>query len=206
MKTMRRSGALTILCLAGILAACEREAEPEGYCVQVLDVETSIDDVDELRILLNEVRSNLYPQLDGVRIDLEPIVSETVYFNAAFDPANVEMPPRERRYIIGYNRRLFDAPPSYAAVVAVLAHELKHVLDYTEMDTEALIEFALWYMREDIAEYERATDEHALIVGCALALREFRVWLYDHIPPDAVEEKRRCYYTPEEIDAWMADG
>ena len=52
-------------------------------------------------------------------------------------------------------------------------HEFKHVLDYTEMNTNTLVEFGLWYADEDVAEYERATDEFALERGSATGLIEF---------------------------------
>ena len=86
----------------------------------------------------------------------------------------------------------------------VLAHELKHIRDYSEMDFDALNEFVAWYMTtDDISEYERETDEYALGLGCGLALRAYREWLYEHIDAEAVEQKRYDYYTPEEIDAWL---
>ena len=48
-----------------------------------------------------------------------------------------------------------------------------------------------------------AYDEYALEAGCASGLKGYREWLYAHIPPEDVEAKRRDYYTPEEIDAWV---
>ena len=82
-------------------------------------------------------------------------------------------------------------------------HEFKHVLDYTEMDSNALIEFGLWYAGGDVAEYERATDEFALERGCASGLIDFREWLYGFVSEEVRAEKEANYYSPDEIRAWM---
>lgn len=160
---------------------------------------TTVADVEALL----EVARSAYVSLDGVAINLFALSSSSVFFQANLDITTIEEPPLERSYSLQYNPALFDDPPSRAAVGAILVHELKHILDYTEMSAEELVDFTVWYLSEDVSEYERATDEYALEAGCGEGLIAYREWLYDHIPPDAIASKRRDYYTPEEIEAWM---
>ena len=141
--------------------------------------------------------------LDTLSLDLVPLQSETDYFQANLDYGTILDEPFERDYRVLYNPVLFEDPPSQPAVAAILAHELSHIRDYTEMDSTELVEFGVWYASEDTAEYERATDESALWLGCADGLVQYREWLYSHIPPDAVDEKRRVYMTPGEIQDWV---
>ena len=154
---------------------------------------------------LEAVRWNLFPELREVSLTLQANSDDSSFFAANLVIATIDDPPLEREYVVIYSTLLLPDPPPYGAVVAILAHELKHVSDYTELDGEALAEFGLWYATaDDISEYERATDEHALALGCGEGLIQYREWLYAHIDPSEVEAKEYNYYTPEEIAAWMA--
>ena len=104
-----------------------------------------------------------------------------------------------------YNPAMFPDPPSRIAAGAIIIHELKHVLDYTGMDSDELVDFGLWYASgDDISDYEKQTDEYALESGCAEGLSAYREWVYAHIPKEDLEEKMETYYTPDEIAAWVA--
>ena len=158
----------------------------------------------ELSTLVDEVRGALFPELSTASIDLVELDSETDFFQANLDLNTTSAPPFERGYRLLFNPQLFDDPPSQPAFAAILAHELTHIRDYTEMDGEELIRFGIWYATSDTAEYERETDEHALWLGCGDGLIDYRVWLYTHIPTDAVAEKERVYFTPDDIRTWQA--
>lgn len=159
----------------------------------------------ELDSLLHEVRDALFPELVAVSLTLVELDSETDYFQANLDYGTVSAPPLERDYRILYNPRLFEGGPSQPAIVAILAHELTHIVDYTEMESSELVEFGIWYATSDTADYERQTDEAALWLGCADGLIDYRVWLYNNIPDSAVEDKERTYYTPDQIREWVAE-
>jgi len=159
---------------------------------------------EQLSELLDLARASAHPDLGEVAVDLDVMESDSDYFVANLDLSTFASPPEERRYLVFYNSLLFDDPPSYAAIGAILVHELKHVADYTQMDAEELAEFAVWYAQGDIAEYERETDEYALQVGCGPGLIEYREWLYARIDDETRAEKERDYYTPDEIEAWMS--
>lgn len=158
-----------------------------------------------IQAALTAVQSNLFPELSEASLTLQAMESDSSYFSANLVIATIDDDPLERDYLVNYSTLLLPDPPSYAAVVAILAHELKHVLDYTELDGDALAEFGLWYATaDDISEYERATDEYAMVLGCGEGLIQYREWLYTHVDKDTLEAKKRDYYTPEEIEAWMA--
>ena len=159
----------------------------------------------ELEALMQEVRTELFPELATIPLSLVELDSETDFFQANLDFGTVNEPPLERAYRVLYNPRLFDNGPSQPAIAAILAHELTHILDYTQMESSELVEFGIWYATSDVAEYERETDESALWLGCAEGLTDYRIWLYDNIPADAVPDKERTYFTPDEIEAWVAD-
>lgn len=185
-----------------LLAACPAP-DPSRACEPLLVAGAGPTTVEALSTLLDEVRARLHPTLEAVTITLEPLVSRSDFFQATVDLDTVGAEPGERRYVVRFNPLLLAEPPSRAAVAAILAHELAHVVDYLGMDTEALVEFALWYgLTDDSSRYERATDEAALAAGCGPGLAEFRRWLYAHVDAATAERKRRDYYTPEEIAAW----
>lgn len=161
----------------------------------------SADDVEAL----TEIAIAHYASpLDEVDLRYTAISGDSVFFQANLDITTIEEEPLERTYTIQYNPALFSSPPSRAAVGAILVHELRHVLDYTEMTSEELAEFAAWYITEDVSAYERQTDEYALEQGCGDGLIAYREWLYEAIPPEDVADKQYNYYTPDEIRAWMA--
>lgn len=174
-------------------------------CPALLDGGAPATDETELRTLLAAVQDNLFPELEGVEITMAPNQSEDGFFSANPDLTTLSAPPLERRYVVAYSTVQFEAPPPRDAVTAILAHELKHVLDYTEMDTQELVDFGIWYLQGDIAAYERQTDEHALELGCGEGLILYREWLYDRVTPEVEAQKRIDYYTPEEIGSWIEE-
>jgi len=194
--------------LLPLLLACE-SAEPEPTvrpCSALLGNDGVPGSAEDLEELLALVQGELYPQLAAVTIDLETGRSDDSYFWAQIDLGTLSARPLERRYLVFHASSLFDDPPSNDAVIAILAHELKHVLDYTELEEQELAEFVAWYMQGDVADYERETDLRSLELGCGPGLIEFRDWLYEHVDDEVEEQKRRDYYSPEEIRAWMASN
>lgn len=195
------------LLLAACTAAPSDDTAPVersvGQCSPMRAGAPAPTELSAVQTLADEVQSALFPELTGASIEVVELDSETDYFQANLDIGTVGDPPLERAYRVLANPRLFDDPPSQPAVAAILAHELTHIRDYTELDGAELVEFGLWYATEDTAAYERETDEHALWLGCGDGLIAYREWLYAHIPAEAVPDKERSYYTPAEIRAWQ---
>ncbi len=157
--------------------------------------------------LVESAREGFFPTFGELSLEVVTMESEDSYFVANLDLATLSEAPLERDYRVLYSPALFADPPSRLAVGAILVHELKHVLDYTGMESDELVEFGLWYASgEDISDYEKQTDEYALTSGCAEGLSAYREWVYAHIPAEDLQEKLDTYYTPEEIAAWVADN
>ena len=55
--------------------------------------------------------------------------------------------------------------------------------------------------KRQTAEFERRTDLEAIHRGYGDGFKSYRKWVYTHIPPDKLVEKRRSYFSPEEITA-----
>lgn len=193
--------------LLALLLACKPTVEPTDpgplTCPELLDGGPVALDEAALQVVVDRMRDNLFPELEGVRITLMPNTSDTSYFSANLEIATLESPPRERSYLLHYSTLQFADPPPADAVTAILAHELKHVRDYTELDSQQMVDFGIRYATEPISAYERQTDEHALQLDCGEGLILFREWLYDHVTPEVEAQKRIDYYTPEEIRAWI---
>lgn len=202
--------ALGMLALLLLFACSGSDPDPSGpgaaaalTCADLMDGGPAATSEAELQELLDAVQRELFPELAGVAVRLEPNESVVSYFSAQPDLSTLDAAPLERTYIIQYSTVQFADPPPADAVVAILVHELKHVVDYTEMTAEEVVAFGIWYVTNDISDYERQTDEHSLQLGCADGLIAFREWLYDHVTPEVEAEKRVNYYTPEEIEAWV---
>ena len=182
-------------------------AGPTDPCAEAAALHRPPTDELALSYVIADVQRIVFgAALRDVEVGLAPLPSETDFFNAGVDLTTVDLPGLERRYIIRANSAVFsgDEPP-IGATAAILAHELQHILDYTAMSGEELVDFALEYSEGDITTVERATDEAVLARGCATGLKAYREWLYEQLDAETAAEKRRDYYTPDEIDAWVAD-
>ena len=105
------------------------------------------------------------------------------------------------------NRKLYDCPPTPAGLIGILAHELHHIGDYLKMNSAEMIVFAAKYgvNKKFHTRYERATDEKALFMDHGPGLIEFRLWIYQWLSPKQLALKKRYYFTPEQIESWMAE-
>ena len=202
---MRTPSTLLAATLLLACSTCTPAADP-WPCRALLGPGAGPSDVQELQQILDEVRTALYVGDADLAITLEPHTDRTSFFAANLDTDTISFEPRERACRVYYLPALFDDPPPRAAVAAILAHEVEHVRDYAGMDTDTLVEFALGYaLSDDNSAYERATDLKAMERGCAAGLVQYREWLYDRLAsdPEAVEKKKREYWTPEELRAWI---
>lgn len=171
-------------------------------CSSIMAAANNPTTTTDIEALITQTRQ-LVPELNSVSLSVQTIESDSTFLAAQVDLSTISNAPLEREYLIQINPQIFEQHITGASTVAILLHEFKHILDYTELDTNALVEFGLWYAGGDVAEYERATDEFALERGCATGLIEFREWLYEFVSEAVRAEKEENYYTPDEIRAWM---
>lgn len=185
---------------------CGGEADVPLTCDELLRDVPPPKSLDDVRSPLALVRDRFYPELAPAQVELiEDPLGGGSYFEANLRFETIEEPPLERSYLIHVNPDLFNDPPPGLAVGSVLVHEMKHIKDQTEMDSQELAAFGLWYAIGDVAEYERATDEYALEQGCANGLKAYWDWLYPRLSEEDAAQKRMNYYTSEEIDQWVLE-
>jgi hypothetical protein len=194
-----------------VLAATACSGKDDGAAAGSADLTASsgaggsaIRSVAALQSALDGARASVYPELASFRIVLVPMSSATDYFRSDVSTDTALFPASGRLYQLHYNTRIFDDPPEPAAVSAILVHELKHIRDYTQMASTELIAFAIRYATQDTRDYEHQTDQYALDHRWGPALKLFRFWLYAHEDEAARAEKMRVYFTPAEIDAYLA--
>ena len=153
--------------------------------------------------LLTELRRRSFPELAGVEVTLNQIRSPSDYFTSGTELRTIWNGGRKRSYLVYVNPRLYRDPPSRDALLAVMAHELGHIVDYERRSATGLAGFTVRYLTRDRARYERETDLGALRRGYGCGLIDYREWLYRHVSPAAAAAKRRDYLTPAEIRAWL---
>jgi hypothetical protein len=189
------------LCLA-LLVACGAHPPPLT-CTELFGTGAPATDEAMMEDVLEAARSRFYPNLAKADIALVADASQ-LYFASNLDYDTLEDAPLDRHYQVHYNPQIFADPPSRFALGAILVHELKHVTDYTQMSSATLAEFGIWYATGDVDDYEHQTDVASLEAGCATGLKAYRVWLYAHVPSADLAAKEAEYYTPDQIDAWIA--
>jgi hypothetical protein len=84
---------------------------------------------------------------------------------------------------------------------AIIAHELAHVAYYANGNRLRLVGLIRLGSKGFREQFEKRADLEALRRGYAQGLKQYRIWLYQHVSPAVLREKRRDYLTPEEIDA-----
>lgn len=190
-----------------LLLACTgsvADSSPTPCPCDAIAVGPAVTDEGALLDLLHAARDATFPGDDTLAVEAEVGLA---YFRASIDSDSLG---GSRVYVVSYDPVVLEDPPEPTALAAILVHELAHVADYRSMDDAQYVEFGLWYGAQDPATsdelraYERATDEQALERGCAAGLSAMRTWIYAHASPEVLAEKQRNYYTPEEIDAWVA--
>ncbi len=190
-----------------VLACAEPTAAATATCAcdGIPDVEPVSSETALLELLL-ATRDATFPGEYALALSAE---ANLAYFRASIDSDSLA---GDRVYVVSYDPVILDDPPAAGALGAILVHELGHVEDYRLMENAEYVEFGLWYGAQDPAtsdelrDYERATDEKALQRGCAEGLAAMREWIYAHATPEVRAEKERNYYTPAEIEAWVAES
>jgi hypothetical protein len=105
------------------------------------------------------------------------------------------------RYFIDVNPSLFHGQAPAEGICAVLAHELAHVVSLSQGNRIRRFGLVRLLSHGYTAKFERGTDLEAIHRGYGDGLKSYRTWVYTHIPPEKLAEKRRNYFSPEEIAA-----
>ncbi len=120
---------------------------------------------------------------------------------------------KNRKYRIFINTNadrdgLLLSEVSFNAQVGILAHELAHILYYTNKSSWSIVGNGVAYVSKKFrTKFERATDERTIQHGLGWQLHEFTSTTLNskHVPEDYKAYKKRVYLTPEEIRQQMME-
>lgn len=148
--------------------------------------------------LVETISDTAYPELAGKEIQLRPFHSASDYFRTRFSISRFLF-FRRMHYFVEVNPELFsrNAPPD--GVCAILGHELAHVADLSHGNRIRLFRLVRLVSRGYTVRLERRADLEAIRRGFGDGLVSYRNWVYSNVSSAKAEEKKRNYFTPQEI-------
>lgn len=165
----------------------------------ILPLQAQSPDLTAVQRTLDEVRASSFPELSAARISVHSFHSESDFFRAQFNPFAF-LSGAKMRFVIGVNSKALVLQLPGDGLRAILAHELSHVVYYTHGKRVRLLGLVRLVSGRFRSRFERNTDLEAIRRGYGEGLKEYRVWLYQSVPPRALRGKKKDYLTPEEID------
>ena len=148
--------------------------------------------------VLHDIRSISYPELVHVDLGVRSFRSQSDYFRTRFSLSRFLLPMR-MRYFVDVNPTLFQEQAPSDGVCAILAHELVHVVSLSRGNRIRRFGLVRLLSKGQTTKFERRADLEAIHRGYGDGLKNYRTWVYIHIPPSKLQEKRRNYFSPEEI-------
>jgi hypothetical protein len=156
--------------------------------------------VNRTRVIVDDVIRTSYPELANVDIRIVEFRNSGDYFRTQFAIRQFTT-GRRMQYLIKVNPDVFSRNCPESAIRAIIAHEIGHVLFFSQRNRLRLLGLVRLESKSYTTEFERWTDLQAISRGYTEGLKEYRHWLYVSIPAKNLAEKRRDYFSPEEIDA-----
>ena len=150
--------------------------------------------------VLQDIRDTSYPELVDVDLRVRSFRSQSDYFRTRFSLSRFLLPMR-MRYFVDVNPALFQEQAPSDGVCAILAHELAHVVSLSRGNRIRRLGLVRLLFKGRTTKFERRADLEAIHRGYGGGLKDYRTWVYVHIPPSKLQEKRRNYFSPEEIAA-----
>jgi hypothetical protein len=157
---------------------------------------------ERIHAIVSQVIKASYPELTDADIRVVAFTNSSDYFRTRFTIPQF-MTGQRMQYLIRVNPEVFSRNCPDSAIRAIVAHELGHVLFFKQRNRLRLLGLVRLESKSYTAEFERWTDLQAISRGYSAGLKEYRRWLYQNVPPGSLAEKRRDYFSPEEIDAIM---
>jgi hypothetical protein len=148
--------------------------------------------------LVTVIRQSSFPQLASTDVAVKTFRSNTDYFQTRFSFSRFFL-LRRMRYFVEVNPNLFDRQVPASGVCAILAHELAHVVTLSHGNRIRRLGLVRLLSKGFSRKFERRTDLEAIHLGYGDGLKTYRAWVYGHIPPQSLAEKRKRYFSPEEI-------
>ena len=136
---------------------------------------------------------------EKVKIDIFDIDSDEFFMISNF---KLERILGKDHYRIGINPKIFALDIPKEALVAVLAHELQHTMDYAKKSFIAgIIPIGIKVLIKKYRyRYERQTDLKTVLNGYGDGLISYKRWQYRLLSKEDLKVKRENYLTPGEIE------
>ncbi len=155
--------------------------------------------IERTRSMVEEIRARSFPELRNAEIKIKTFDSSSDYFRSRFGWPQFFF--GRMRCILLVNPDVFGRNAPEEAIRAIIAHELAHALYYKKGNRLRLFGLIRLISRDFTAGFERAADLQAISRGYGEGLKQYRSWLYRNVPQEKLGEKKRNYFSPEEIDA-----
>ena len=150
--------------------------------------------------MLQDIRGTSYPELAHVDLRVRNFRSQSDYFRTRFSLSRFLLLMR-MRYFVDVNPALFQKQAPSDGVCAILAHELVHVVSLSRGNRIRRFGLVRLLSKGQTTKFERRADLEAIHRGYGDGLKNYRTWVYIHIPPSKLQEKQRNYFSPQEIAA-----
>lgn len=161
------------------------------------------DAIEQAKIFLEEIKKASYPELLKSNIRVKPFHSRSDYFQSSFGLFQFLFYPK-MCYIVRANPAVVERHAPESGLRAIIAHELAHTFYYKKGNRLRLFGLIRLISKGFTARFERWADLQAIARGYGEGLKEYRLWLYQNVPDEKLKEKKRNYFSPEEIDAIMS--
>ena len=150
--------------------------------------------------MILDVRGTSFSELAHIDLRVRTFRSQSDYLRTRFSFSRflLLMP---MQYFVDVNPALFQEQAPSDGVCAILAHELVHIVSLSRGNRIRRFGLVRLLSKRQTAKFERRTDLEAIHRGYGDGLRSYRKWVYAHISADKLPEKRRNYFSPEEIGA-----
>lgn len=164
-------------------------------------------DIPDSYELATLIALSKYPELAEAEIEfvtksIKTTMAARPKMNLLFKKRN----KREYRIFINNDRSrlegvlLEDVP--FDAQVGVIAHELAHILDYSQKSVFRIIGNGIGYISKDFrSDFEKKTDQLTIERGFGWQVHHFCQYLHSSpdVPKSYKNYKKSVYYSPEEI-------
>lgn len=180
-----------MVALTGLLAACGNSARNTPQP----------DSLNGIKQIIQKVRLESFPRLSRADIAVYDLRSDSDYLQARFTVSSFFS--KKLQYLVFFNQEAVRRQVPADGLRAIVDHELAHISYYEDQSRMGLLSLAGLLVPSFTTRFERKADLDAIALGYGPGLQTFRTWLYRNVPPGRVAEKKRDYYTPEEIEALL---
>ncbi|CAN5390079.1 hypothetical protein BH10ACI1_BH10ACI1_00160 [soil metagenome] len=156
------------------------------------------NEVEKIQKLLKEIIEKSFPELGAENIKVKTFRSQTTFFKAQFSFARY-LTFQSMRTTIFVNPIVLERNAPEEGIRSILAHELAHALYYKQKNRLELVGLVNLVNDGFTAKFERKADLIAIERGYGENLIKYREWLYQNVSAKSLAEKKRNYFTPEEI-------